>query len=453
MKISKELLIRESGCTGFRVEILEKVWHLMNVLEGINAHPFLQERLVLKGGTALNLFIFDLPRLSVDIDLNYIGMTDRVGMMSERPTVEKAMEAVFQRENLMIRRIPTKHAGGKWQLKYQSVLGNQGNLEVDLNFMFRIPLWDIQKCSSKVTGHHQIHGIRILDFHELAAGKLTALFDRNASRDLFDTHHLLTKTPFSLERLRLAFILYIGMSSIKKPQEISPESLLFDEVDFRQQLLPVLRNTKSEQDHRSWKEAKLQECKQALAPLFPFTEQEREFLEILVEKGEIQAPLLTKEHLMQSKIEKLPALHWRASLAQSSVHQEMKNLSQIAEQVSLVKLIGSKEHKHLRGEQLKSLCDKLINEGQNVNEGTTNGHRLLQMLLRRNETETAVLFIEKGADIRSADSSGLTPFQVAVSMNNKKIADLLISRGVRKIAPPGIGYANYYNMYLQIPPN
>lgn len=51
MKISKELLIKESSQTGFRAEILEKVWRLMNVLEGINAHPFLQGRLVLKGGT------------------------------------------------------------------------------------------------------------------------------------------------------------------------------------------------------------------------------------------------------------------------------------------------------------------------------------------------------------------------------------------------------------------
>jgi len=37
MKIFKDLLIRESNQTGFRPEILEKVWHLMNVLEGINA--------------------------------------------------------------------------------------------------------------------------------------------------------------------------------------------------------------------------------------------------------------------------------------------------------------------------------------------------------------------------------------------------------------------------------
>lgn len=340
MKISKELLIKESSRTGFRVEILEKVWQLMNVLEGINAHPFLQERLVLKGGTALNLFIFDLPRLSVDIDLNYIGMPDREGMLNERPLVEKSMEAVFQRQNLIIRRVPTKHAGGKWQLKYQGVLGTQGNLEVDLNFMFRIPLWNIQKRSSKIAGHHQIHGIRVLDFHELAAGKLTALFARNASRDLFDVHHLLTKTQYNSEQLRLAFVLYVGMSSIKNPQEISPESLLFDEADFRQQLLPVLSHAKNEQDYRSWKEIKLKECKQALGTIFPFNSQEEEFLKTLLEKGEICAPLLTSDPIMQSKIEKLPSLHWRASIIQ----QGMQNLSQVEE-------VLLKEHEKIPGKR------------------------------------------------------------------------------------------------------
>ena len=293
----------------------------MNVLEGINAHPFLQGKLVLKGGTALNLFIFDLPRLSVDIDLNYIGMQSREGMISERPLIEKAIDAVFQRENLIIRRIPTKHAGGKWQLKYQSVLGTQGNLEVDLNFMFRIPLWDVQKCSSKFAGHHQINDIPILDLHELAAGKLTALFARNASRDLFDTHHLLTKTSLNLEQLRLAFILYIGMSSIKDFQNISPGSLLFDESDFQQQLLPVLRNVKNQDDHRSWKITKLQECKQALAKLIPFKTQEIEFLKNLIEKGEICASLLTNEPAMQTKIENLPSLQWRSALAKLPMQQ------------------------------------------------------------------------------------------------------------------------------------
>lgn len=122
MKISKEELLKETVATGFRPEILEKVWHLMTILNAINEHFFLSGKLVLKGGTALNLFIFDLPRLSVDIDLNYVGHIDKEAMLLERPLVEKALEAVFRREGMSIQRIPQKHAGGKWQLKYYSSL-------------------------------------------------------------------------------------------------------------------------------------------------------------------------------------------------------------------------------------------------------------------------------------------------------------------------------------------
>ena len=74
MKISRERLLSESQATGFRPEVLEKVIQLLSLLEGFNSHPFLKGRLVLKGGTALNLFLFDVPRLSVDVDLNYIGV-------------------------------------------------------------------------------------------------------------------------------------------------------------------------------------------------------------------------------------------------------------------------------------------------------------------------------------------------------------------------------------------
>jgi len=49
---------------------LETVFRLVDLRRSINSHPFLRPRLALKGGTALNLFALDVPRLSVDIDLN-----------------------------------------------------------------------------------------------------------------------------------------------------------------------------------------------------------------------------------------------------------------------------------------------------------------------------------------------------------------------------------------------
>ena len=106
MKISRERLLAEAQNTGFRPEILEKVVHLLNLLERFQEHPFLKQRLALKGGTALNLFLLDLPRLSVDIDLNYIGAVERDTMLGERSKVEAALEAVCSRESLRVVRQP-----------------------------------------------------------------------------------------------------------------------------------------------------------------------------------------------------------------------------------------------------------------------------------------------------------------------------------------------------------
>ena len=63
--------------TGFKADIIEKVFQLLNLLTGLNSHPFLKGKFALKGGSALNLFVFNSPRLSVDIDLNYVGAIER----------------------------------------------------------------------------------------------------------------------------------------------------------------------------------------------------------------------------------------------------------------------------------------------------------------------------------------------------------------------------------------
>ena len=72
---SAAYVARLAGTTGFRSDTLEKVLRLGRVLDQIGHHPFLGERLALKGGTALNLFFgAQAPRLSVDLDFNYAGL-------------------------------------------------------------------------------------------------------------------------------------------------------------------------------------------------------------------------------------------------------------------------------------------------------------------------------------------------------------------------------------------
>ncbi len=132
MRVSTEKLRAEAEATGFRQDVLAKVVRLIGVLRGVRDHPYLRGRLALKGGTALNLFVFDVPRLSVDIDLNYIGTGGRDAMLTERTRVEKALTAVFGRENLSVRKAPEEHAGGKWWLRYGGPPGRGGTLEVDV---------------------------------------------------------------------------------------------------------------------------------------------------------------------------------------------------------------------------------------------------------------------------------------------------------------------------------
>ncbi len=312
MRLSKERLRREAEVTEFRPEVLEKVIHLLNLLEGFRSHPFLKDRLVLKGGTALNLFILDLPRLSVDIDLNYIGAVERENMLAERPKVEQAVQAVCAREGFGLQRVPEDHAGGKWVLRYESALGQGGNLELDLNFMFRVPLWPISVRDSHEVGTYQAGRIPVLELHELTAGKLVALLARRASRDLFDAHRLLTQCELDAGRLRAAFVVY-GAMNRKDWRTVSVDDVSFEPNELKNQLLPTLRNDYADAIGRpeAWARRLVEECRDMLSMVLPLSEPEREFLDRLLDYGEIAPSVLAADEAWAETVKQHPLLEWK----------------------------------------------------------------------------------------------------------------------------------------------
>lgn len=312
MRISLQRLQAEAGATGFRQEVLEKVINLLHLLKTIQTHPFLRGKLALKGGTALNLFLFDVPRLSVDIDLNYVGAVPRDEMVAERPKLEEALIAVFAREGFSVGRIPADHAGGRWNLRYESALGTGGNLEVDLNYMFRVPLWAPVLQDSRSIGTFQASGIPLLDIHELAAGKFAALLARNASRDLYDAHQLFTNCQFERDRLRAAFVIY-GAINRRDWRTVSLDDVNATQTEVRNQLLPTLRQTAGGVEQTgSWVARLVAECRDGLAALLPLNEGEREFLDRLLDHGEIEPALLTTDTELADRIRIHPGLGWKA---------------------------------------------------------------------------------------------------------------------------------------------
>ena len=142
-------LQRLAAETGYRLDTLEKVLRLLELLDEIAQDPVLSQRLALKGGTALNVFYLDLDRLSVDIDLNYVGALDLAAMERERPEVDAAIDRLFASHGYGIRRRPTGHAGGKWLARYASALGGNASLELDLNYMARQPLFGAVRMESR----------------------------------------------------------------------------------------------------------------------------------------------------------------------------------------------------------------------------------------------------------------------------------------------------------------
>jgi predicted nucleotidyltransferase component of viral defense system len=111
--------------TGFPANNLEKVLRLRELLIELHKHPFLRGKLVLKGGTALNLFYLDLARLSVDIDLNYIAHTDREAVLRERPEIVRAIEQVAIGLGYKLQNGVDEHALREWYLNYQNHAGKK----------------------------------------------------------------------------------------------------------------------------------------------------------------------------------------------------------------------------------------------------------------------------------------------------------------------------------------
>ncbi len=313
MRISPEALAAEAEATGFRPDVLETAVQLLSLLSALTRHPALRGKLALKGGTALNLFVFDAPRLSVDIDLNYVGAQQLSDMQNERPVIEAAVESAFRREDFVVGRMRSGHAGGGWSRRYPNAGGQYGRLEVDINFMYRLPLWPVTSRDSIKLGRWHATRIPIVDLHELAAGKLTALLARGRARDLFDSRLIFSLDGLDRQRLRLAFVVY-GAMNRRDWRTVSETDVRFDAAELMRQLMPTLNREAlpPDADPKEYGTTLVDECQRDLKTLLPLNAAELAFLDRLLEHGEVEPALLTSNAELQRRIRSQPLLDWKA---------------------------------------------------------------------------------------------------------------------------------------------
>lgn len=172
-------------------------------------HVGQEDCFALKGGTAINLFVRDLPRLSVDIDLTYLPVQPRAESLAE---IDAAMRRIAARLFKALGKTNTtitemRHEDSVVKLVVRHA-GAQVKIEVTPVLRGAVFESELRTVSPAVEAAFGFAEMRLLSFADLYAGKIVAALDRQHPRDLFDVRDLLASEGID-DSLRRAFIVYL----------------------------------------------------------------------------------------------------------------------------------------------------------------------------------------------------------------------------------------------------
>lgn len=161
----------------------------------------------LKGGTAINLFIRNLPRLSVDIDLMYLPVNDRPKALAEIDAAMKRIKEAALAEVLGARVAESIHDGAILRLL---VMAEGTQVKIEVSPVLRGVVHDpsVMSVTEAVEEAFGFAETSVVSFEDLFAGKLVAALDRQHPRDLFDVRGLLAHEGLS-DDLREVFVVYL----------------------------------------------------------------------------------------------------------------------------------------------------------------------------------------------------------------------------------------------------
>jgi hypothetical protein len=161
----------------------------------------------LKGGTAINLFIRNLPRLSVDIDLMYLPLHGRPEALAGIDAAMRRIEARILKDLPGSRVTQSLKEGAVLRLVVNSE-AVQVKVEVSPVLRGVVKEPSLLPVTEAVEDAFGFAETTVVSFEDLYAGKLMAALDRQHPRDLFDVRDLLANKGLT-DELREAFIVYL----------------------------------------------------------------------------------------------------------------------------------------------------------------------------------------------------------------------------------------------------
>lgn len=294
------------------------------LLTQVAPQVFVDDTFALKGGTAINLFVRDMPRLSVDLDLAFPDHTlprdDALTRIGEviRQSAERLKKLGFQTH-------APKAVDGETKL-----LVRRGGIQVkiEVNVVMRGTVRPVRRASLTPTARDVLMAdleIPVVSLDDLYGGKLVAALDRQHPRDLFDVMQLFAHEGIT-PGIRRAFVIYLA-SSNRPVHEVLFPPLRDIRYDFEHNFHGMTAEPVPLDALLETREQLLHEVRCGL------DDDERRFLSSLV----IGAPEWTA--LDVAHLEHLPGVRWKL---QNLIQLQRTNPKKFAEQADLLaaKLAG-----------------------------------------------------------------------------------------------------------------
>lgn len=311
MQFDRISLGRQAKALGFVRDTFEKVCRLADVLSFMESDALLSETLALKGGTAINLTIFNLPRLSVDIDMDYSKDVPRESMMQERDQINDHIRKYMTASGYSLSpKSRQYHALDSFVFEYVNAGGMKDNLKIEINYMLRCHVFPVSRRAVGLPWNDDKITVLSVDPMEVFSAKAVALMNRSAARDLYDMFNLQKYGLFDESQeavFRKCITFYSAIAS-----ENVPEHFDFSGIEnisaqkIKTDLIPVLRRAERFDFHTA--KAKVEEyLKEILLP-----EDNLSFWSAFA-KGDYKPELLFDDSKILSRIAEHPMARWKCN--------------------------------------------------------------------------------------------------------------------------------------------
>ena len=209
----------------------------------LNLLPVIAEESVfaLKGGSAINLFYRDMPRLSIDIDLTYLPIDDRETSLKSIATAIKRISTAI---SIRDRNSRVSHIAGGGNIDTRIlVIRDKTRVKIETSQITRGTVLPpkIMSASNSVTQMFGFVEMNVLAFEDLYSGKLHAALDRQHPRDLFDIMQLYENEGLTDDLFRV-FMVYVASSNRPMHELLAPIPLQLDKL-YNEEFKGMTRET------------------------------------------------------------------------------------------------------------------------------------------------------------------------------------------------------------------